>query len=109
MSFEIAEGIYLGLSNQFDSYLKIVDKKLRLNPGDYLITSHYSYNAYYGFNTEKYFNSSPGVRFTIHKRDKYSRTHLALEVAFGHRSSGFYLAVSETFQDLLLLLIIGYS
>jgi hypothetical protein len=31
------------------------------------------------------------------KMDKYSKTNLAVDVAFGHQSSGFYLAVSETF------------
>ena len=31
------------------------------------------------------------------KLDKYSRTNLAMDFAFGHHSSGFYLAVSETF------------
>jgi hypothetical protein len=31
------------------------------------------------------------------KLDKYSRTNLAIDLAFGQQSSGFYLAVSETF------------
>jgi outer membrane protein assembly factor BamA len=31
------------------------------------------------------------------KLDKYSRTNLAVDLAFGQNSSGFYLAVSETF------------
>jgi len=29
--------------------------------------------------------------------DKKSRTNLAVDFAFGEKSSGFYLAVSETF------------
>jgi len=31
------------------------------------------------------------------KMDKNSRTNLAVDLAFGHQSMGFYLAVSETF------------
>ena len=73
VGFEIADGIYLGLGYQFDSYFKIDDKKLSLDPGDSLITSHYAYNTYYGFDTEKYHNSSLSVRFVIDKRDNMIR------------------------------------
>ena len=67
--FELRDGIYLGLGYFYDSYFKIEDKKLNLNPGDTLITSHYAYNTYYGFDTEKYSNSALGVRFVIDTRD----------------------------------------
>ena len=75
IGFEIAEGIYLGLGYNFDSYFKIVDKKLKLDPGDSLITSHYAYNTYYGFDTEKYFNSAFSVKFVIDKRDNMIQAH----------------------------------
>jgi hypothetical protein len=35
-----------------------------------------------------------GLRVMV---DKKSRTNLAVDVAFGERSGGFYLAASETF------------
>lgn len=67
--FELTDGIYLGLGYFYDSYFKIDDTKLNLNPGDSLITSHYAYNTYYGFDTEKYSNSAIGVRFVLDTRD----------------------------------------
>jgi outer membrane protein assembly factor BamA len=67
--FELLDGIYLGLGYQFDSYFKIVDEKLSLGTTDSLLTSHYAYNTYYGFDTEKYINSTIGLRFVIDKRD----------------------------------------
>ncbi len=67
--FELKDDFYLGLSYHYDSYFDIVDEKLSLGSPDTLITSHYAYNTYYGFNTEKYHNSSIGVSFVIDKRD----------------------------------------
>jgi len=65
MVFKIAEGIYLGLGYQFDSYFKIVDQKLRLNSGDSLITSHYAYNTNYGFDLKKYYSSAMGINLLV--------------------------------------------
>jgi len=67
--FELVDGIYLGLGYNFDAYFKINDTKLSLDPADTLLTSHYGYNTYYGFSTEKYHNSALSVRFVIDKRD----------------------------------------
>ena len=67
--FELVEGIYLGVGYQYDSYFKIDDQKLKLDPGDSLITSHFAYNSYYGFDTKKYHNSSLSVRFVMDTRD----------------------------------------
>lgn len=67
--FELVDGIYLGLGYNFDSYFKIVDTKLSLDPADSSITSHYAYNTYYGFSTEKYHNSALSARFIIDTRD----------------------------------------
>lgn len=75
ISFEIAEDIYLGLGYNYDSYISIEDKKLKLEQGDTLITSHYAYNTYYGFDTKKYFNSAFSVKFVIDKRDNMIQAH----------------------------------
>jgi outer membrane protein assembly factor BamA len=69
IGFKIADDIYLGLGYKFDSYNNINDEKLSLGPADTLITSHYAYNTYYGFDTKKYFTSALSVRFAIDKRD----------------------------------------
>lgn len=67
--FELKAGFYLGLSFKYDSYFDIEDEKLRLGSPDTLITSHYAYNTYYGFNTDRYHNSTIGINFIIDKRD----------------------------------------
>jgi len=83
IGFEIVDGVYLGLGYQFDSYFKIDDQKLSLDPVDSLITSHYAYNTYYGFDTKKYHTSSLSVRFVIDKRDNMIMAH-----------KGYYLSLN---------------
>ena len=83
IGFKIADEIYLGLNYHFDSYYDINDEKLSLGPTDSLITSHYAYNTYYGFNTKKYFTSSLGVRFVIDKRDNMIQAY-----------KGYYLSLN---------------
>ncbi len=69
VSIKITDGFYAGLGYQFDSYFKIVDEKLRLNPGDTILTSHYAYNDYYGFNKNQYFSSALNVNLILDTRD----------------------------------------
>lgn len=66
---ELVDDIYLGLGYQYDSYFDIEDQKLNLEQGDTLLTSHYAYNTFYGFDTKKYHTSSVSLRFIIDKRD----------------------------------------
>ncbi len=80
--FELVDGIYLGLGYNFDSYFKIDDTKLSLDPADSLITSHYAYNSYYGFSTEKYFNSALSARFVVDKRDNMIQAHTGYYFSF---------------------------
>jgi hypothetical protein len=53
VSYKLADGFYAGIGYNLDSYFSIRDEKLRLNPGDTLLTSHYTYNTHYGFPTDK--------------------------------------------------------
>jgi len=68
-SFRIGKAFYLGVGYNLDSYFKIEDEKLRLNPGDSLITSHYAYNKYYGFDTDSYYSSALNVNLILDTRD----------------------------------------
>ena len=63
------EGFYVGVGYGLDHYSKIVDKKLRLEPSDSVITSHYSYSKYYGFDTDKYSTSTFNLNFIWDTRD----------------------------------------
>lgn len=69
MSFKVREGIYLGFGYNLDAYFKIKDEKLRLNPGDSLITSHYAYSRYYGFDSDKYSSSAINLNLIFDTRD----------------------------------------
>jgi outer membrane protein assembly factor BamA len=69
VSIKIIDNFYAGLGYNYDSYFKIVDEKLRLNPGDTLITSHYAYNTHYGFNTDQYYSSALNVNLIFDTRD----------------------------------------
>ncbi|MBK6967540.1 MAG: BamA/TamA family outer membrane protein [Bacteroidales bacterium] len=70
VSFEIRDSyIFFGVGYNFDSFTKIKDEKLRLTPGDTLLTSHYVYNSYYGFNTGKYFSSALNLSLVYDTRD----------------------------------------
>jgi hypothetical protein len=66
---QVSNRFYVGVGYNYDSYFKIVDEKLRLNPGDTLLTSHYTYNTHYGFSTEKYFSSALAVNLILDTRD----------------------------------------
>jgi hypothetical protein len=69
VSFKIKRGIYAGFGYNYDSYFHITDEKLRMAPGDTFLTSHYTYNTYYGFNTEKYAVSALNVNLVFDTRD----------------------------------------
>ncbi len=83
VGFKIADKMYLGLGYQFDSYFKIVDEKLRLDPSNSLITSHYAYNDTNGFDTKNYLVSSLGASFVIDKRDNMIQAY-----------KGYYLSIN---------------
>lgn len=68
-SFRVGKAFYVGLGYNLDYYFKIKDEKLRLNPGDSLITSHYAYNKYYGFDVDKYYSSALNVNLILDTRD----------------------------------------
>ena len=69
VSYKLAEGLYAGIGYNMDSYSKIVDQKLRLNPGDSLLTSHYAYSTYYGYPTDSYFSSALNMNVIYDTRD----------------------------------------
>jgi len=68
-SFKIRDGIYAGVGYNLDSYFKIEDERLRLDPNDQLITSHYAYSQNYGFSTTKYSSSALNVNLVFDTRD----------------------------------------
>jgi outer membrane protein assembly factor BamA len=67
--YKIASGLYAGMGYEYDGFSKIVDEKLRLEPGDTFLTSHYYYNTLYGFNTTNYSLSAITANLSYDTRD----------------------------------------
>ena len=69
VSYRIAKGLYLGIGYAYDGYSKIVDERLRLEPGDTFLTSHYYYSTLYDFSTASYFSSAINANLSYDTRD----------------------------------------
>jgi hypothetical protein len=69
ISFRIKKTFYVGAGYFLDSYFNIEDEKLRLEPGDSLITSHYAYSKLYGFDEKEYHSSALNVNVISDTRD----------------------------------------
>jgi hypothetical protein len=91
MGFKIRKNMYLGVGVQLDGYGDINDQKLRLNPGDTLITSHYAYSKKYGFSTDKYYSSALHAAFVIDKRDNMIRPYTGYFLSLSWRGSMTWL------------------
>lgn len=87
VGFKLKPGIYLGLGYHFDSFSKIVDQKLDLEPENQLITSHYAYNKTYGFETDKYYSSALFGSFIIDKRDNMIQPYRGYFMSLGFRGA----------------------
>jgi outer membrane protein assembly factor BamA len=87
VSFHIKKSFYIGTGYYLDSYSKIVDEKLRLLPGDTLITSHYAYNKYYGFDTAKYTVSTLNFNLVSDTRDNLINPYKGHYFFFNWRTS----------------------
>jgi outer membrane protein assembly factor BamA len=87
VAFKIKKSIYLGFGLQLDGYSNIIDERLRLNPGDTLITSHYAYSKKYGFSTDKYYASALHAAFVIDKRDNMIQPYTGYFLDVGFRGA----------------------
>lgn len=87
VSFRLKHSFYLGTGYYLDSYSRIVDEKLRLLPGDTLLTSHYVYNKYYGFDTSKYTVSTININLLSDTRDNQINAYKGHYFFFNWRTS----------------------
>ncbi len=109
-SYKILPGLYAGIGYNLDSYFKITDEKLRLNPGDSLVTSHYAYNQYYGFNNKSYYSSALNLNFVYDTRDNMINPYKgiyamaswrgALKVLGNKTNSSYFLLEWRSFHPL---------
>jgi outer membrane protein assembly factor BamA len=96
MSFKVRDGFYLGFGYNLDSYFKIEDEKLRLNPGDTVITSHYAYNKFYGFDTQKYFSSALNLNVIYDTRDNMINPYKGVFLMLNWRSAFKFLGSEKS-------------
>lgn len=110
VSFKIVKGFYAGVGYNFDSYSKIEDQKLNLEPGDTVLTSHYAYNTYYGFSTTSYFSSALNVNVVYDTRDNMLNAYKgiyamaswrgAFEFLGNEKSASFFQVEWRSFHSL---------
>jgi outer membrane protein assembly factor BamA len=109
-SFNIKKGLYFGLGYNLDYYFKIEDEKLNLTPGSEVITSHYAYNKYYGFDQRKYYSSALNLNFIYDTRDNMINAYKgiyasiswrgALEIFGNKNNASFYNLEWRSFHPL---------
>lgn len=90
-SFKIIENLYLGVGYNLDYYFSIVDEKLKLTPGDTLLTSHYLYSQYYGFDTDKYVFSALNLNFVYDTRDNMINSYKGIYLLASWRGAAEFL------------------
>jgi hypothetical protein len=81
VTYKLAKGFYAGLGYNYDGYSKIVDEKLRLEPGDTFLTSNYLYSKKYGFDPGKYFLSAVNVQLVYDSRDNMINAYKGIYAA----------------------------
>jgi hypothetical protein len=86
VSIKLAKGFYAGLGYNYDGYSKIVDEKLRLEPGDTFITSNYLYSKNYGFDPGKYYVSAVNVKLIYDTRDNMINAYKGIYATASWRS-----------------------
>lgn len=86
-SFNIRKGLYFGLGYNLDYYFKIQDEKLNLTPGAEVITSHYAYNQYYGYNQQKYYSSALNLNFIYDTRDNMINAYKGIYASISWRGA----------------------
>ena len=86
-SFNIKKGLYFGLGYNLDYYFKIEDEKLNLTPGSTVITSHYAYNQYYGFDQRKYYSSALNLNFIYDTRDNMINAYKGIYASISWRGA----------------------
>ena len=87
VAVKVKNNLYLGLGYYLDGYTSIKDERLRLNPGDTLLTSHYAYNTFYGFDTKNYYSSAIHTALVVDTRDNMISAYRGYYLELGWRGA----------------------
>ena len=96
VNIKIKPSFYLGVGYNLDGFAKIVDEKLRLTPGDTLITSHYAYNSFYGFDQNAYYSSALAINLVYDSRDNMINPYKGYYASASWRGSMEFLGSDRT-------------
>ena len=89
--FHLYRGIYAGAGFNFQTYFNINEPKLNLGPSENLITSHYLYNLFYGFDTEAYTYSAFKLSLVYDTRDNVMNPYRGMYVKAALRAAYVFL------------------
>lgn len=107
VSYKVKEGFYAGLGFYYDSYKKIRDEKLLLNPTDTLFTSHFVYNTYYGFSTTGYSVSALNINLVYDTRDNMINPYRGIYAMASWRG-GFKFLGNKNYSNFTQVEFRGY-
>jgi Omp85 superfamily domain len=87
--------LYVGGALRFDRYYNINDELLNLNSSPPVITSHYAYSRYYGFNSNQYNIVSLGAEVLYDSRDSTINPYRGVYANFVFRGNPTWLGSSQ--------------
>ncbi len=91
----ITGSLYAGAAVRFDRYFDIDDKLLNLTSSPAVITSHYAYSRYYGFNSNQYNIVSVGAEVLYDSRDSTVSPYRGVYANFVFRGDPTWLGSSQ--------------
>jgi hypothetical protein len=101
IAFRMIHGLYLGIGFDYDNYFKIKDEKFEFGPSDTLITSHFLYNLFYGFDTKSYSYSAMRLSLEYDTRDNIINPYRGVYAMAAWRAGYKFLGnhkTNHTFQ-----------
>jgi Omp85 superfamily domain len=92
---KVSGPLYVGGAVRFDRYYNIDDELLNLSSTPAVITSHYAYSRYYGFNSNQYNIVSLGAEVLYDSRDSTVNPYRGVYANFVFRGDPTWLGSSK--------------
>jgi hypothetical protein len=98
----LGNNIFVGIGYHFDYHYQIEDILLDLTGPEPVITSHYGYSLFYGFNTEKYVSSGASMNVVYDSRDHTVNPYHGQFLQASYRINPAGLGSDKNYQQLYL-------
>jgi len=99
-SREVTHNVYIGIGYHLDYHYNIVDESLSLEPGDSILTPHYSYSTLHGFDLREYWSSGISANFVFDSRDNIINAYKGIYVNVNYRYNATWLGSSQNGSQL---------